>query len=187
MEEIVSMYDNLEEYEKDCRAKSCFFTGHRRIAAKNDRMLMEIKKCISYLYSIGVREFHSGGAIGFDTLAATIVIDLKRFHPDMKLILNLPYHNQASNWSDSNVEYSEFVKKHADEIIYSFNGEVLTKEEARKHLLKRNRDMVDCSKYGIAYYSGKSKSGTGYTLRYAQDKKCEVVNIYNIQKAGQLL
>lgn len=182
MDEIVSMYENLEEYDDDCRVKSCFFTGHRKISDKSGSLLMEIKKCISYLYSIGVREFHSGGAIGFDTLAATIVIDLKRFHPDMKLVLNLPYHNQASNWSDSNVEYSEFVKKNADKIIYSFDGAVLTKDEARKYLLKRNRDMVDCSKYGIAYYSGKSKSGTGYTLRYAKERNCEVVNVYDIQK-----
>ena len=182
MNEIVGMYDNLEEYDNDSRVKSCFFTGHRRIAAKNDKLLMDIKKCISYLYSIGVREFHSGGAIGFDTLAATIVIDLKRFHPDMKLVLNLPFHNQACNWSDSELEYSDFVKKHADEIIYSFDGDVLTKDDARKYLLKRNRDMVNCSKYGIAYYSGKSKSGTGYTLRYAKERACEVENVYDIQK-----
>ena len=178
MDEIVTMYDGLEEYDSDGRAKSCFFTGHRTLPENIEVIFVTLKKHISYLYSMGVRDFHAGGALGFDTLAATTVIDLKRFHPGMRLILNLPYHNQTVGWKDINVTRYEYIKNNADEIIYTFDGEATGRNEAKKYLLKRNCDMVDCSKYGIAYFSGNGKSGTGYTLNYAKKKDCEVINIY---------
>ena len=168
----------MYEYDDGTRAKSCFFTGHRDFEGDKNALFTELKKNISYLYSIGVRDFHAGGALGFDTLAATIVIDLKRFHDDMRLVLNLPYRNQADKWSSINKERYAYILKHADEIVYSFDGDVTDEKTARTYLLKRNREMVDCSKYGIVYYSGKLRSGTGYTVRYAKEKNCETVNLY---------
>ena len=180
MDEYINIieYDFFEEYPDEERATSCFFTGHRKIPEKKDVIFAALKNNISYLYSIGVRNFHAGGALGFDTVAATTVIDLKRFHADMKLILNLPYHNQTEGWSKINVERYEYIKKNADEIIYTYDGEVLNKYDSRKYLLKRNCDMVNCSKYGIVYFSGHEKSGTGYTVRYAERQNCEIKNIY---------
>ena len=137
-----------------------------------------MKKNISYLYSKGVREFHAGGALGFDTVAAVTVIDLKRYHPDMKLILNLPYRNQSEKWKASETAKYDYVIKNADKIVYTFYGDVDNRADSRKYLLKRNRDMVDCSAYGIVYFSGEEKSGTGYTVRYAKEKNCEIINIY---------
>ena len=178
MEELISMFEAESDLEADGRRASCFFTGHRKIEGNKETMFASLKKNISYLYSLGVREFHAGGALGFDTAAAVTVIDLRRFHPDMKLILNLPYHNQTEKWSQSDVDKYEYVKKNADEIVYTYDGVVDNKADSRKYLLKRNRDMVDCSAYGIAYFSGNVRSGTGYTLIYAKEKSCEVINIY---------
>ena len=178
MEEIISLFENDSDLEADGRRASCFFTGHRKIKGDKTAVFTALKKNISYLYSLGVREFHAGGALGFDTAAAVTVIDLKRFHPDMKLILNLPYHNQTDKWSAAEIAKYEYAKKHADGIVYTFDGEVDNKSDSRTYLLKRNRDMVNCSAYGIAYFSGEEKSGTGYTLRYAKEKNCEIINIY---------
>lgn len=178
MEEIISLFENEPEFEADGRKASCFFTGHRKMEGNKDALFTALKKNISYLYSLGVREFHAGGALGFDTAAAVTVIDLKRFHPDMKLVLNLPFRNQTEKWSEAEIARYEYIIKNADSVIYSFDGDVDNRADARKHLLKRNRDMVDCSAYGIAYFSGEAKSGTGYTLRYAKEKNCEIINIY---------
>ena len=178
MNEIISMFDDLDEYDAGTRSRSCFFTGHRDFTGNKDSLFAELKKNISYLYSIGVKDFHAGGALGFDTLAATTVVDLKRFHEDMRLILNLPYRNQTDKWNSINKERYEYILKNADEVTYSFDGDVTDAQMARKYLLKRNREMVDCSQYGIVYFSGELKSGTGYTVRYANEKNCEIVNLY---------
>ena len=178
MDDLVSLFDTESDLAADGRKASCFFTGHRIIEGNKQAVFTVLKNNISYLYSLGVREFHSGGALGFDTVAAVTVIDLKRFHPDMKLILNLPYHNQTDKWAASEVAKYEYVVKNADHVVYAFDGDVDNRADARKYLLKRNRNMVDCSAYGIAYFSGEEKSGTGYTLRYAKEKNCEVINIY---------
>lgn len=177
MDEYIYDFDGMSEYADEEREKSCFFTGHRSIPDDKETIFVALKNHISYLYSIGVRDFHAGGALGFDTLAATTVIDLKRFHPGMRLVLNLPYHNQTFGWNAVNVKRYEYIKSNADEIIYTYDGEVTDGYDTRKYLLKRNCDMVDCSKYGIAYFTG-GKSGTGYTLKYAKKRNCEVVNIY---------
>ena len=178
MDDLISMFATESDLAADGRKASCFFTGHRRIEGNKQAVFMALKNNISYLYSLGVREFHAGGALGFDTVAAVTVIDLKRFHPDMKLILNLPYRNQTDKWSVSDVEKYEYVLKNADRVVYTVDGDVDNRTDSRKNLLKRNRDMVDCSAYGFAYFSGEEKSGTGYTLRYAKEKNCEVINIY---------
>ena len=93
-EEIFSTTDSPLYIEK--KETSCFFTGHRKIRAdKKIELIPKIKNAVSYLYSKGVTDFHTGGAIGFDTLAAAHILDVKRDHPGMKLILDLPYKNQT--------------------------------------------------------------------------------------------
>ena len=61
---------------------TCCFTGHRRIppeavAPLRERLEAEIESLIRQ----GVRYFGAGGALGFDTLAAEAVLDLKAVYP----------------------------------------------------------------------------------------------------------
>lgn len=183
MNDIKSSYlndfDDSESLQADGKNASCFFTGHRNLPAKKDGIIASLKQNISYLYSLGVRDFHSGGAIGFDITAATVVIDLKRFHPGMRLILNLPFHNQTELWNNTNKNRYEYILKNSDEVVYSYDGIVKGKTEAVKYLLKRNYDLVDSSRYGIAYFSGAVRSGTGHTLAYAKKCGCEIINIFD--------
>ena len=73
------------------RNQTCCFTGHRNIPVELRSPISEILKttiisCIEqgYLY------FGAGGALGFDTLVAQTVLDLKCLYPSIKLILVLP-------------------------------------------------------------------------------------------------
>ena len=66
---------------------TCCFTGHRRIppeavAPLRERLEAEIESLIRQ----GVRYFGAGGALGFDTLAAEAVLDLKAVYPFIRLI-----------------------------------------------------------------------------------------------------
>ena len=44
-------------------------------------------------------------------------------------------------------------------------------------MLERNRYLVDHADYLIAVYDGGGKGGTAYTVRYAREKKKEIIVI----------
>lgn len=71
-------------------SKNCFFIGHREA---DERLLpgleLEIERLIT---EEQVRFFYVGGYGGFDRIAATAVKNAKKKHPDITLMLVLPYH-----------------------------------------------------------------------------------------------
>lgn len=52
----------------------------------------------------GYRYFGEGGALGFDTVAALTVLELKSVYPDIKLILVLPCKKQTRGWSETDIQ-----------------------------------------------------------------------------------
>ena len=73
------------------RERTVCFTGHRKILPEQqDKVARQLKKTIVELANDGYQFFGAGGALGFDTLAAQAVLDLKSDLPQIKLILVLP-------------------------------------------------------------------------------------------------
>ncbi len=163
-------------FEYDNKRISCSFTGHRTLTdAEKAALIPSLKSTVLYLISKGVKEFHCGGALGFDTLAATVVFDIARDREDIKLILELPYENQAEKWRDSDKRIYEFIKSKADEInIHS--PKPRDKEQAVKALLLRNRIMIDKSHYCVCYHKH-DKGGTAYTVNYAKLHDVQLINL----------
>ena len=69
------------------KLRTCFFTGHRKIA---DSILDEIKIKLTeniekLIIDYDVNNFISGGALGFDTISAEIVCEMKKKYPHIKL------------------------------------------------------------------------------------------------------
>ena len=58
----------------------------------------------------GYRYFGTGGALGFDTLAAQTVLELKNKYPEIKLILVLPCENQTQGWERADIEEYERIQ-----------------------------------------------------------------------------
>ena len=57
----------------------CAFTGHRKINEKHKDKISElVARAIKYAYDKGCRNFLTGGALGFDTIAAKEIIKLIR-------------------------------------------------------------------------------------------------------------
>lgn len=167
-------YMSVSEY--DNKFSSCSFTGHRILSLKEKNELISIlKKEILYLISNGVTEFHCGGALGFDTLAASVVFDLSRQFKNIKLILELPYENQAEKWKPEDKRKYEFLKSKASEINFHSKNPAC-KQQAIDALLKRNRIMIDKSQYCICYYKN-SHSGTAYTVNYAKLHDRQITNL----------
>ena len=104
----------MNKHEKNI---ACCFTGHRKIPQKKYIQIQEkLKDKIVKAIQNGYTFFYAGGAVGFDTMAAQAVLELKAQHPHIKLILVLPCVNQTDGWEQSDIDeyeptYQKNIKK----------------------------------------------------------------------------
>lgn len=86
------------------REKTVCFTGHRSVPLLKKRKIEKrLKETLETLIQDGYCFFGAGGALGFDTIAAQTVLDLKKKHPEIKLILVLPCKNQTRGWTEKDI------------------------------------------------------------------------------------
>ena len=70
--------------------KTCFLIGHRDAPFElRDRLKQAIDTAIT---EHGIEEFVVGHYGGFDRLAAVCLAEMKQRHPEIRLVLLLPYH-----------------------------------------------------------------------------------------------
>ena len=153
------------------RKKICCFTGHRKIDGESMQMLsILLDKALESLISNGVTVFRTGGAMGFDTLAALKVIELRTKDQNIRLELFLPCREQANKWDKLSREYYEYILSKADSVTY------VRENYQRGCMLERNRRMVDGSDFCIGYCT-LEKGGSAYTLNYAKKHNVRVINL----------
>lgn len=151
--------------------KTVCFTGHREIPfLRLFTVKPKLKKTVEDLINQGYCYFGAGGALGFDTLAARIVLDLRKTHSQVKLILVLPCKSQADRWSYSDKEVYESIKEQADKVVYT------SEEYTKGCMFKRNRYLVDKSSVCVCYLD-KDTGGTAYTVNYAYKKGVKIINL----------
>ena len=108
--------------------------------------------------------------MGFDTIAAQTVLNLKENYPQIKLILVLPCLTQTRGWKEADVKEYERIKGLADKVVYT------SQEYTRGCMFKRNRHLVDFSSLCIAYLT-KDEGGTAYTVKYAKQNGLNIINL----------
>ena len=96
-----------------------------------------------------------------DAFHITIV---ERSPVDAKLHAVLPCEGQEHKWTASAHEYYHSILMQANEVVY------VGQEYSRDCMLKRNRYLVDHSSFLLGVYNGTRRSGTGATVRYAQQR-----------------
>ncbi len=154
------------------RESSACFTGHRHIQELTaEQISRKIRYTVEQLLDRGITDYYAGGALGFDMIAAITVINMKKEYPNLKLYLAIPCKNHNAMWNERDKALFERVLKRADGSVY-----VTEKEYAPGCMQMRNRYMVDCSSVCVAYFT-RSGSGTGNTVRYAQQKDLEIINL----------
>ena len=156
---------------------TCAFTGHRPKSfpwkydetASDCVLLKEVLMAqIEALADRGVTDFLSGMAQGTDLWCSEIVLDLKKKNPALKLHCVLPCKGQESKWAASAQEHYRSILAQANEVAY------VGQEYNRDCMLKRNRYLVEHSTILLAVYNGSRRSGTGATVRYAQQVGREI-------------
>lgn len=151
---------------------NCSFTGHRLIEYRHEKKLSDLlDRAIAYAYEEGCRNFYTGGAIGFDTMAARKLIGFRISHRDVKIIVAVPCKDQDARWTDAQKDNYAFILSNADEIVF------VSEEYTKDCMRKRNEYLADVCDVLIAY-SGRSSSGSAQTIRMAESRGKTVYNLY---------
>ena len=159
------------------RKTVCCFTGHRRIPAGAIGSIRErLQREIERLYTENaITVFYAGGATGFDALASEAVIERREVHPDIRLVIVMPYKGQAKGRSAEERARQEHIKSSADEVI------CLAEHYYRGCMQRRNRYMVDHCGVCICYLT-QDMGGTAYTVKYARKQGLFVINLAEAQQ-----
>ena len=143
---------------------ACCFSGHREIPLEELALVREkLKQQVSLLIERGCTEFYAGGALGFDTLAAQCVLELRNDNPHIKLHILMPCANQTRGWSSDSVRIHGEINSQADEVV------CLSENYYRGCMQVRNRQLVEKSTVLVAYLT-KATGGSAYTVNYAKKK-----------------
>lgn len=150
--------------------QTCCFTGHRKIPLDQlESVTQRLRDAVIASIKDGYLYFGAGGALGFDTIAAQTILELKKDYPQIKLILVLPCKTQTRGWRQEDIEEYNRIMKDADKVVYTshnyYNG----------CMQKRNRYLVDYSSLCICYLN-KTTGGTAYTVEYAKKSKLTIIN-----------
>lgn len=146
------------------------FTGHRPQSlpcgsSETHPICLKIKSqlkrlVIGLIEKKNVTHFISGVALGIDTWAAEIVLELKKEYPNITLETAIPCRSQADRWNAAAKERYNQILSLCDNITY------VNEEYTKNCMMERNMYMVDNSNYIVAVWNGKP-SGTGKTVKYA--------------------
>ena len=154
-------------------AYACSFTGHRHIKSDHLSALPSLVfRAINYAYEQGCRTFYSGGAIGFDTVAAREVIRFRMTHPDVRLVILVPCLDQDRSWSDRQRDAYSFILSSADEVVF-----VSSEPYSDGCMRERNKRLVELSDMLICY-AARRDSGAGQTIAMAKKLGRETYNLY---------
>ena len=172
----IDMYQLIDDYmeqRKFCRAATAAFTGHRFVdASLREHVRKRLTRAVLDAYGNGIRNFISGFAIGFDMMAAEVVVSLKQTYPDIILTAAVPFKEQAARFGFYDRKRYDRLLEVADEVI------VLSERYYPRCFLDRDEFMVNNSSLLIGYYDGREKGGTFYTIRKAMAQNIPIVNVF---------
>ena len=164
--------------------KACAFTGHRpsklpwdydEKAATCMEFKFRLREALEYLIGKGYVDFLSGGALGFDLIAAEMVLSLREKYPWIRLIMALPFDGQADKWSDEQRERWLNVIEASDRVV------PVSHEYDKGVFFRRNHYLVENSTLLLAAYDG-HPGGTAGTIAYAKRHGVKVVTIAPIKE-----
>lgn len=154
--------------------KSVFFTGHRIFKA-TDETIENLVSVLIKLILEGASDFYAGGALGWDMLCEKAVLGLreKRF-PAVKLhlVLPCPPEEQTARWNYRDREEYRKILVAADSV------ETVSEHYDKGCMKKRNERLAELGDVCVCCYDeNNARSGTGQTVRIAENSQKEIINI----------
>lgn len=102
----------------DTRPYTCCFTGHQNLPIHQQEEIWQ--RVCTRLYPLlerDVRYFGVGGAIGFDTLVAEKLLNLRKTYPQIRVILVQPFQGCQSRWTPAQQARAAAVENRADKVV----------------------------------------------------------------------
>lgn len=153
------------------RQHTACFTGHRQLPEEHiETVIKNLNETIDRLIGQNIVNFISGGALGFDLIAAAMILTKKESHPHIRLVFALPCADQSRHWTIKEQTLYQNLLQEADEVI------CLSQNYYQGCMKARNRYMVDQSAVCVCAL-GRAFSGTGQTVRYARKEGVAVINL----------
>lgn len=148
------------------------FSGHRTLPQDCRELKTRLTLTIINLIKNGIVFFGAGGALGFDMLAEEVVLELKTKYPQIKLVLVLPClpQYQTLKWNSAQKQRYYNILNRSDKV------RILSEHYSSNCMLKRNRHLVDNSKYLVCYLR-KNHGGTFYTVSYAEKQNLNIIRL----------
>jgi len=160
------------------KAISCCFSGHRKTHFDMDASYMgdilqdALKSAIQDAVSAGFTTFYTGMAMGFDIIAAEIILQQKYVvATDISLMAVVPFKGQELKFSKNWRSRHDNVLRGVDKII------VLNPQYIQGCYHERNRYLVDHSARLIGLHSEKT-GGTKHTFDYAEKSDIQIINLW---------
>ncbi len=142
---------------------TCCFIGHANKPAKRvGEIILKLDHEIENLIANGVTRFISGGALGFDQIAASLIIAKKEMGKNVRLIFALPCKNQDELWNERQRALYRKLLLEADEIIY-------ISEEGDDYMLERSAYCI-CALL-------REEGATWQAVRSARERGLKVINV----------
>lgn len=150
---------------------TCCFTGHRNLPQNAiEHITLCLNDEVDNLIRQGVTHFLSGGARGFDLIAAALIVSKKEMGADLRLDFILPCRDQDALWPERERKLYHGLLAEADGAVYLF-------DTYRPGCMKRrNFFMVDHADYCI-YAMLHDRSGTWQTVQYARRKGVHLIGV----------
>lgn len=161
------------------KSKTVAFTvqnNSRSLISDKEALSNEIETIILEYYSQGFRYFMSGMAIGFDLLAAEVVLKLKPLYSGLELIPVIPFPEQPKYYNDEDKQRYENILRQCEESV------VVNVEYYWGSYHRRNDFLIDNSSCVIAYFDGIKRGGTYLLLSGQNSLKCLYLTFLRVCK-----
>jgi len=165
--------------------QSCAITGHnpQRFSFKYNEeapLCRSIKAAIAEqikaLYLKEVRMFHVGCAVGVDTWAAEIVLDLKQqtAYSEIELFCAIPFPEHTEKFTVGQRKRYEEILKHCT------GKEIINRHFSPVAYKRLNYFLVDKTEYLIAVYDQdkNERHGLGHMVNYAIKNNRQIIYIH---------
>jgi len=159
--------------------KACAFTGYRPSKLpwgydEHDARCMEFKfrlrESLEYLIGKGYVDFLSGGALGFDLMAAEMVLSLREKYPWIRLVMVIPFDGQADRWTEDQRRRWLSVIEVSDRVVH------ISHDYDKGVFFRRNHYLVGQADLLLAAFDGQP-GGTAGTIAYAKRHGVKVARI----------
>ncbi|MDR1630415.1 MAG: SLOG family protein [Oscillospiraceae bacterium] len=151
--------------------QTCCFTGHKILPKDQiETITSNLNHTIDNLIAQGVTDFLSGGLLGFDLLAASLVLAKKEAGANVRLLFALPYPHHEQYWTERQETLLHNLLLHADETVYVSEAYHPTYMKRHSAFLATHASVCVCA-------LKKPLCDTHQTVRLARGLRLPVINI----------